>query len=75
MLTTIGGVVTPAQELMRIVPLDQQLVAEAWLLNKDIGFVEVGQQAEIKLESFEFTKYGIISDISTDAVEMEGVWR
>lgn len=76
-LTTIGGVVTPAQELMRIVPLDQQLVAEAWLLNKDIGFVEVGQVAEIKLESFEFTKYGvidgIISDISTDAVEMEGV--
>ncbi|MGY5796165.1 HlyD family type I secretion periplasmic adaptor subunit [Rheinheimera faecalis] len=76
-LTTVGGVVTPAQELMRIVPLDQQLVAEAWLLNKDIGFVEVGQQAEIKLESFEFTKYGVIdgeiSDISTDAIELEGV--
>ena len=76
-LTTIGGVVTPAQELMRIVPLDQQLVAEAWLLNKDIGFVEVGQTAELKLESFEFTKYGVIDgeiiDISTDAVEMEGV--
>ena len=76
-LTTIGGVVTPAQELMRIVPLDQQLVAEGWLLNKDIGFVEVGQQAEIKLESFEFTKYGVIdgeiTDISTDAVELEGV--
>ena len=76
-LTTIGGVVTPAQELMRIVPQDQQLVAEAWLLNKDIGFVEVGQVAEIKLESFEFTKYGVIDgeiiDISTDAVEMEGV--
>ena len=39
--------------------------------------VEVGQQAEIKLESFEFTKYGVIdgeiTDISTDAVEMEGV--
>ncbi len=76
-LTTIGGVVTPAQELMRIVPKDQQLIAEAWLLNKDIGFVEVGQQAEIKLESFEFTKYGVIdgeiSDISTDAVALEGV--
>ncbi|GAB58551.1 HlyD family type I secretion periplasmic adaptor subunit [Rheinheimera nanhaiensis] len=76
-LTTIGGVVTPAQELMRIVPKDQQLVAEAWLLNKDIGFVEVGQTAELKLESFEFTKYGVIDgeiiDISTDAVEMEGV--
>jgi len=76
-LTTIGGVVTPAQELMRIVPLDQQLIAEAWLLNKDIGFVEVGQQAEVKLESFEFTKYGVIDgeilDISTDAVELEGV--
>ena len=76
-LTTIGGVVTPAQELMRIVPLDQQLVAEGWLLNKDIGFVEVGQQAEIKLESFEFTKYGVIdgeiTDISTDAVELEGI--
>lgn len=76
-LTTIGGVVTPAQELMRVVPQDQELVVEAWLLNKDIGFVEIGQSAEIKLESFEFTKYGVIDgviqDISTDAVEMENV--
>lgn len=76
-LTTIGGVVTPAQELMRVVPQDQQLIAEAWLLNKDIGFVEVGQTAEIKLESFEFTKYGVIDGeiiaVSTDAVEKEGL--
>lgn len=76
-VSTMGGVVTSAQPLMRLVPLQQELIVEAWLLNKDIGFVEVGQVAEVKLESFEFTKYGVIdaivTDISTDAVELEGI--
>ena len=76
-LTTVGGVVTSAQPLMQLVPTAQELYAEAWVLNKDIGFVEAGQVAEIKLESFEFTKYGVIeaevSQVSTDAVEIEGL--
>jgi hemolysin D len=69
---TIGGVVTPAQELMLIVPDEESLEVEALLENKDIGFVEEGQQAEVKIDAFPFTKYGTIdgtlTDISNDAV-------
>lgn len=72
---TIGGVVTPAQPLMFIVPTDAQLEVEAWLENKDIGFVEVGQSAEIKINTFPFTKYGVIEgevkDMTQDAVADE----
>lgn len=76
---TVGGVVTPAQELMKIVPESENLEVEAWILNKDIGFVEEGQAAEIKIETFPFTKYGTIdaevTDVSNDAVtdEMQGL--
>ena len=72
---TVGGVVTPAQELMLIVPDDEQLEAEAWIQNKDIGFVHEGQAVEIKLEAFPFTKYGTIDgqiiNLSNDAVPDE----
>lgn len=72
---TIGGVVQPAQELMRVVPADDELQVEAFLQNKDIGFVETGQAAEVKIEAFPFTKYGVIHgrvvDISTDAIADE----
>jgi hemolysin D len=69
---TIGGVVTPAQELMLIVPDEEMLEVEALLENKDIGFVEEGQEVEVKIDAFPFTKYGTIDgtliDISNDAV-------
>ena len=78
-VATIGGIVTPAQELLKIVPFSkdggQVLEIEAGLLNKDIGFVHTGQIAEIKIDSFPFTKYGVIdgevTDISADAIEHE----
>ena len=78
-IATIGGIVTPAQELLKIVPFSkdggQVLEIEAGLLNKDIGFVHIGQIAEIKIDSFPFTKYGVIdgeiTDISADAIEHE----
>jgi len=72
-MNTVGGVATSAQELMVIVPKNQQLEVEAMLLNKDIGFVHEGQNAEVKIDTFNFTKYGVIdakiSNISRDAVE------
>ena len=72
---TVGGVVKPAEAVMTIVPMDEQLEVEAQVLNKDIGFVEVGQPAEVKLETFPFTRYGIIEgsviDVSSDAVQDE----
>ena len=72
---TIGGVVTPAQELMRIIPEKDAIEVEAWLQNKDIGFVHEGQSAEIKVETFPFTKYGTIDGeiktLSNDATPDE----
>jgi hemolysin D len=74
---TIGGVVMPAQELMVIVPADSRLEIEALVFNKDIGFVHAGQKAELKIESFPFTKYGTIGGtilhVSADAVPDERV--
>lgn len=74
-LHTIGGVVQPAQELMVIVPDDSGLEIEATILNKDIGFVEEGQDATIKLEAFPFTRYGTldgkVATVSRDAVQDE----
>lgn len=72
---TVGGVVTPAQVLLKIVPQEGNLEIEAWVLNKDIGFVNEGQVAEIKVETFPFTKYGTLDaeviDVSGDAVTDE----
>ena len=72
---TIGGVVTPAQPLMMIVPQDHPLEIEAFIENKDIGFVNAGQVAEIKIETFPFTKYGTIrarvTHVSHDAINDE----
>jgi hemolysin D len=57
---TIGGVVTPAQALMVIAPSEYQAEIEATLENKDVGFVKVGQHAEVKVETFPFTRYGTL---------------
>jgi hemolysin D len=57
---TIGGVVTPAQPLMVVVPADSHLEIEAMVSNRDIGFVHEGQEAEIKIDTFDFTRYGLI---------------
>ncbi len=72
---TIGGVVTEAQILMQLVPYNDYLEVEAVLENKDIGFVYVGQSAEIKINTFNFTKYGSIDaevvSVTADAIADE----
>ena len=69
---TVGGVVTPAQALLVVVPSDSQLEIEAMVSNRDIGFVRPGQEAEIKVDTFNFTRYGLLHgqvlSISQDAV-------
>ena len=72
---TIGGVVTPAQPVLSIVPSNTPLIVEASLLNKDVGFVEIGQEVSVKFDTFPFQKYGTLKgkvmNISPDAVEDE----
>jgi hemolysin D len=69
---TVGGVVTPAQALMVIVPRDSQIEIEAMVSNRDIGFVHVGDDVEVKVDTFDFTRYGLlhgrVRNISSDAI-------
>jgi membrane fusion protein, hemolysin D len=69
---TVGGVVTPAEALMVIVPRDSQLEIEAMVSNRDIGFVHTGDEVEIKVDTFDFTRYGLlhgkVRSISSDSI-------
>jgi hemolysin D len=69
---TVGGVVTPAQALMVIVPRDSQLEVEAMVSNHDVGFVHAGDEVEIKVDTFDFTRYGFlhgrVRTLSSDAI-------
>jgi hemolysin D len=70
---TVGGVVTPAQPLLEVVPLDTRLEIEAMVQNRDVGFVREGQSAEIKIDTFSFTKYGLLQgtvlNVSADSID------
>lgn len=72
---TVGGVVTAAQALMVIVPREDAVEVEAMLENKDIGFVKAGQDVAVKIETFNYTKYGLIDgkvkSVSFDAIQDE----
>jgi hemolysin D len=69
---TVGGVVTPGQALLAVVPRDSHLEIEAMVSNRDIGFVHAGQQAEVKVDTFSFTRYGLLHgeviNVSQDAI-------
>jgi hemolysin D len=69
---TVGGIVTAAQPLLMVVPAESNLEIEATVSNRDVGFVHAGQEAEIKVDTFNFTKYGLIKgrvlSISQDAI-------
>lgn len=68
---TLGGVVSEGQALMMIVPDDATMEIEAYADNKDIGFIQQGQTAEVKVETFNFQKFGMVNatvdEISPDA--------
>ncbi len=69
---TVGGVIGPGAPIMEIVPISSRVLIEARVKPKDIGFVRVGQKAEVKLAAYEFNTYGGIEGkidyISPDAL-------
>jgi hemolysin D len=73
---TVGGVVTPAEALMVVVPDGSRLEVEAMLPNRDVGFVHAGQAAEVKVEAFNYTRYGLlhgtVDGVSRDALRPSG---
>lgn len=69
---TVGGIVQPAETIMEIIPAGEKVIAEVWVLNRDIGFVREGQDVSVKVMAFKFTRYGTLSgrviSVSRDAV-------
>ena len=73
MFHTVGGVVTPAEKLAVIVPLDSPLLIKSLVSSRDVGFISPGMKALIKIDTFEFQKYGMIdgnlTHVSKDSIE------
>lgn len=63
LIHTVGGVVTPAQKLVSVVPLTAPLVVKATVMSKDIGFIKEGMPVLIKIDTFDFQKYGMINGV------------
>jgi adhesin transport system membrane fusion protein len=75
LVTTIGGVLRPGEPLMEIVPSDDVLVVEAQVRPQDIGFVKLGQSAQVKVTAYDYSIFGSmmgrVTQISADAVSKE----
>ena len=59
-VTTIGGVVRPGEEILQIIPLDEELFVEARVKPEDIAGVRPGQEATVKLSAYDYTIYGTL---------------
>lgn len=74
-VTTIGGVVRPGEEILQIIPMDEELFIEAKVRPEDIANVRVGQQATVKLSAYDYTIYGALHGevhfVSADTVKDE----
>lgn len=72
-LTTIGGVIRPGEDVLEIVPLEDDLMIEAKVAPHDIGFLKVGLDVSVKIEAYDYTIYGdldgVLSYISADTLE------
>lgn len=72
---TVGGVVTPAQQLFAVTPVETPLLIKATVLNQDIGFVKEGMNVSVKIDTFNFQKYGMIEGevetVSKNSIEDE----
>ena len=74
-LTTLGGVAKPGEEIMQIVPLNDDMIVEAKVKPADIAFIRPGLPASVKLDAYDFTVYGTLSGevtyISADTLNEE----
>ena len=68
---TIGGVVQPGEAIMEVVPVRDTLVIETKLSPIDVGYVGVGQNAEVKIQTYDFLRYGslngVVKNVAADA--------
>ena len=58
---TINAVIAPGELIMEIVPLADELVVEARVSPRDVGHVEAGQRAEVRVSSYDFARFGSVA--------------
>lgn len=72
---TVGGVIAPGSTVVEIIPLNADLHVEARVTTSDIGFIYVGQETQVKVTAFDYTKHGgidgVIEGISATTVQDE----
>jgi hypothetical protein len=59
---------SPARALFVVLPADSRLEVEAMVSNRDIGFIRAGQRGEIKVDTFNFIRYGLLAGLGDDRV-------
>ncbi len=57
-INTIGGVISAGQDIMEIVPFDDELIIEAYISPRDVGYVSIGMDAVVKLTAYDYAIYG-----------------
>lgn len=60
-ITTQGGVVRPAEEIMQLVPIEEELLVEVKIKPADVAFLRPGLQASVKLDAYDYTIYGTLN--------------
>jgi membrane fusion protein, adhesin transport system len=74
-VNTIGGVIQPGQDIMEIVPLEEQLLVEAKIAPREVAFLRPGLPAKVKLTAYDYTVYGALDGtvelISPDTLREE----
>lgn len=58
LVNTEGGVVAPAQEIMEIIPKEDEMIMELIVFNQDIGYIRKGQEVSIKFDTYDYQEYG-----------------
>ena len=76
---SIGGVVAPTDKIVSVVPENTELIVKADVLNQDSGFVSAGMPVIVKLDTYNFQKYGVLNGevtiVSPNSVEKEHIGR
>lgn len=74
-VNTIGGVIQAGQNILEIVPIDDEMLVEAYVKPADVAFLKVGQAAVVKLTAYDFNKYGgldgVLENLSPDTLKDE----
>lgn len=59
--TTLGAVLKSGDELLQIVPSNDPLIVEAKVKPRDVGFLRIGLRANVKLDAYDYTRYGSLT--------------